>query len=649
MWLSALLLAGVLAAVASEAPAAPVTRVRVEGVVGATRQSWPAWRIPPGGSMTWSIAGRSTRVRVREVYPDTANQPEYRYDLLAGSDLVGRRQHTGYAFGPTSVFYRLPDRLSAATRVTVRNTGEAPVLISRVESVDLNVLRSLQEQDRFGLFGLVDGHRRAAELDADVTTLATQLPVAPDLYHGVAFEVCYANRPLDLLRPVWQRELDAACRHQLSALPIIVSWWVGTPLHVPDGLGGRFGDLTYQQITWSESDRDRPADPRLAELFGLTDPRYGLTTPNQWSNTPWLTMNSDRLNAHRKQSMHEVLPLLLQDASERNTPMNGLVMENEPRYWDTQIDASFRGPKRDWCWADFNPLTVRAAAADGVTLDPADGLDRQERLWLLANVTRYMQETCDWAHALSPASLPIYSHSLQFPGFPGDTLNHPMSEYAFTPGSLTGLEVMFGAVRDFESVREWGPWANVNREETDGLHIDWHLWDLRLTYIMGGALYNSYNWPLVGSHRVMAYYQRFARERPVSVASAPMKPQPDGSAICSLSLATRAANLMNLQVDPGHTGELFVSVRANDRLVAWTRTGAPDRDGWITARYGQAFEAPRPDTMPERVTQPDPVLRVQVTTVTGKPLAVRAGNAALDLRIERNLSLYTIHMARHSR
>ncbi len=649
MWLTVLLLTGVLAATPSGTPSVPATRVRIDGVVGATRQSWPAWRIPPGGSMSWTVKGRSDRIRVREVYPDQEVQPEYRYELWIGKELVGRRQHTGYAFGPTSVFYRIPARLSTSTKLTLRNTGPTPALIERVESVDLQVLRNLQETDRFGLFGLVDGLRRSAQLEDDVSTLATQLPVAPDLYRGMAFEVCYANRPLDLLQPVWQHELNSARQHGLAALPIIVSWWIGTPLNVPDGLGGRFGDLTYQQITWSESDRERPANPRLAELFGLTDPRYGLTTPNQWSNTPWLTMNSDRLNAHREKSLRNVLPVLLQDAAARSVRLDGLVMENEPRYWDTQIDASYHGPKREWCWADFNPMTVRAAAQDGVTLDPADGLDRKERLWLLANVATYMQQTCDWARALAPQTLPVYSHSLQFPGFPGDTLNHPMSEYAYTPGSRTGLEVMFGAVRDFEAVREWGPWANVNREETDGLPIDWHLWDLRLTYIMGGTLYNSYNWPIVGADRVMAYYKQFARERPIAVASMSLQPQSDGSAVCRLSLATRAANLLNLQLGSRHAGESFVSVWADNRLIAWTRADASDRDGWITARFGQAFEPPRPDAMPQRVTQPDPPLRIQVTTPAGRPLAIREGNASLDLRGERTLSLYTIHMARHSR
>ena len=71
---------------------------------------------------------------------------------------------------------------------------------------------------------------------------------------------------------------------------------------MPDGTGGHFGDVRYQQIGYSRF--DTYDDPGLkafmdAESPGIYSKHYGLTVPNMWSNTPWLTMNNDRLDAFK--------------------------------------------------------------------------------------------------------------------------------------------------------------------------------------------------------------------------------------------------------------------------------------------------------------------------------------------------------------
>ena len=47
----------------------------------------------------------------------------------------------------------------------------------------------------------------------------------------------------------------------------LVSWWAGTPLNVDDGLGGKFGDLKYQQVCYSPN-VEVPENPDLRKLLG---------------------------------------------------------------------------------------------------------------------------------------------------------------------------------------------------------------------------------------------------------------------------------------------------------------------------------------------------------------------------------------------
>jgi molybdopterin-binding protein len=214
-------------------------------------------------------------------------------------------------------------------------------------------------------------------------------------------------------------------------------------------------------------------------------------------------------------------------------------LENEPRYWDKQCDQQGRN-----LWADFNPGTVAAARQAGLELNPADGLAPAELAWLFRNVGRYNQETVNGvARALSrqmPAlNLPVYTHALEYPDFtfPGKPLNHTQSEWAYAKGARTGIEGVLNMPGDFNRVREWGRWANVNREE-GGWPTDLSLWDLRISYMMGADLYNSYNWH--SSSNRLAYVEEFLRELPVVRL-------PPARAECTATNQIRIATPMKLQ------------------------------------------------------------------------------------------------------
>ena len=162
----------------------------------------------------------------------------------------------------------------------------------------------------------------------------------------------------------------------------INSWWGGTPSG-PDGLGGMWQDVPYQQITW---------DPRNSDGRGT----WQLSSPNEWSNTPWLSMNNDHYNAVRVQRIKETVEFIqLRTAelalAEQNLPAIHLYTENEPYYWPINW-KQYEFEKNPNGVGDFSPWVIADAAADGIVLNPNDGLSEAEALWLYRNLHTYISE-----------------------------------------------------------------------------------------------------------------------------------------------------------------------------------------------------------------------------------------------------------------
>ncbi len=162
----------------------------------------------------------------------------------------------------------------------------------------------------------------------------------------------------------------------------INSWWSGTPIGM-DGLGGSWSDVPYQQITYDKNNYDGRGD-------------WQLTTPNIWGNTPWLSMNNDYYNQARAQRIQETVAYIQRRTAElalagQEIPPVHLYTENEPIYWpiswtEHDFDAYPEGV------GDFSAYVVADAAKDGITLDPTDGLSKEETQWLYRNLNTYISE-----------------------------------------------------------------------------------------------------------------------------------------------------------------------------------------------------------------------------------------------------------------
>lgn len=162
----------------------------------------------------------------------------------------------------------------------------------------------------------------------------------------------------------------------------INSWWGGTASGM-DGQGGMWQDVQYQQITY---------DGKNSDGRGI----WQLSSPNEWSNTPWLSMNNDYYNAVRVQRIKETVEYLQLRTAElalagQDLPAIHLYTENEPYYWPINWTQYSFENNPDGV-GDFSSWVIEDAAADGVTLDPSDGLSNEEAYWLYRNLHTYISE-----------------------------------------------------------------------------------------------------------------------------------------------------------------------------------------------------------------------------------------------------------------
>ncbi len=473
--------------------------------------------------------GKTCTVQIQEVYPPDSEGIRYTYQVYAGKKLVYLRDYAGTMFSRVSYFITLDDPASVkASSVSLRfvNRSRVPFRIASVRAYSDFDAYAKGFAVPFYLTPMSCGDR--PKLDEELGYLKQNIrPTQGDVKLAYGAEHYYMHRDEAAAKKEFEAYLRVSRKYDVPMEYHFVSWWSGTPMGIPDGQGGRFSDPKYQQVCWSET--DTYDDPGLRELLGdKWDIRYGWTVPNQWSSTPWLTMNSDVLNEAKHKAIarsHKALSEVMSQPG-ASKYLIGFSMENEPRYWDKYCPPAEYPVERKDLQADFNPFTVAAAAKDGVTLDPKDGLDLKERTWLHENVARYQQQFYDaHARALRKLDIPyinsgtdapwhdVYSHAFTGPAYPMDAVTkyHPILEWNRLHGCRAGLEDLKEPLTPYLDVtREWGRWSQVNYEENNGRGTDWHIRVLRACYAYGARFYAFYNWQSInGKGHWTKYVQDF--------------------------------------------------------------------------------------------------------------------------------------------
>ncbi len=416
----------------------------------------------------------------------------------------------------------------ATLRIRAGWRNAFPIVLSHVRSyerpTDPGANPVTEREYRMGLALLTSqGHGFSITAD-EVARIKGLIPTDP--YIAPSAAVLYNLAKKDVAEHARAIGVVADLAHA-ARLPIRIApqmHWAGIPSGVPDGAGGTFTDVPYQQITWDEA--DQIDDPGLKPLLGERyDVRYGLSVPNRWSNTPWLTFNHPRLNQYRRACLRQYVAawLTVRERLARwgipHLLPGELSTGEETVYWAKGVDDSAYteangGKPRTALLADFNPFVVAAAMADRINLDPRDGLDRNERWWLHQNLSRWQQTIVDWMlEALPPDPIRIYGDRI---GMADDLIRRNVytEPYAMPVFPMRGVNPLrpgleVGYVREGRSGGEyWSgatmlPWLIKERErgrialpnlECTGADDGQLVACLQAAYSHGARFATLYNW-----------------------------------------------------------------------------------------------------------------------------------------------------------
>ena len=165
----------------------------------------------------------------------------------------------------------------------------------------------------------------------------------------------------------------------LQLMPSL-SW--SAPYEVADGKGGFFTDVKYGQV-----------------LYNSLTGEWVDSTPNSYGNTQWCSWGEPTLLAAQQARIVSLWRRVTGYLA--NSMASGAYTHDV----NTLLEHSvvYKGPIPQSKWytmgdidgGDFNPAVIAAAKADGVTLDPTDGLSYEEKKWMNEYQAKYVQALAD--------------------------------------------------------------------------------------------------------------------------------------------------------------------------------------------------------------------------------------------------------------
>jgi hypothetical protein len=528
---------------------------RVQGTVNAGQLTEPytARSVASGGRFQVRLDVARTRpltLQFKEVRPDDAWGAAFGFRVFVDGTLLYVRDPatTDPGGGPYSSFFldtADPSIIGDGKAVvTVEGLTAEPAYISEIWAyADLPGMvrdQGMRVPDRM-VFVLGQDHRGEAFFRQRLDYVTSAIHERPEVGRGMAVLDYFPVRTPAQMSANYQLWLQLSREYGLPFGIESTSDWEGTPSRIPDGKGGTFGDIEYHQILWSPQDRTGPdkdvfRGQRLDELLGEDyDPRYGLSVPNIWGSTPWLTWRHPDLNAYFEKKANESLELIrplywdLQRSGEADRLLS-FSTTLESTYWSKRdgkgvADQAYTeyndGVERRDLYADYNPYTVAAARAEGVELDPTDGLSEAEKRWMYRNQSYPQQLFADIFYAGLPRPRIEVGPGVRFPT---DSLRHNVHSEVYSrmqepywddvhPSTAQGVvrhgrpgaeyieldDYTKGGFYHLQKLREFGRIANPNLENSvSGYGPDKTLL-LRQTYVNGSRYTAIYNWQGEGS------------------------------------------------------------------------------------------------------------------------------------------------------
>lgn len=304
---------------------------------------------------------------------------------INGVEVFGRT-YAPIADGPNHAFFDVPaDVVGDSGKLTIRlvNRSDNEVRFRQVWAIS-NPEVVAQEQ---GISQKMDVvlmlNEQPNNLNYEYLKKLVESYRCNDMYNvGLCWEIQYLQWGKATTEQWLNNVINASIQTGAPLYLGINSWWGGTPSAM-DGQGGWWQDAQYQQITYDKNNSDGRG-------------HWQQSAPNEWSDTPWLSMNNDYYNGVRVQRIRETVEFLQKRTAEialagKNIPAIHLYTENEPYYWPINWSKHefFDNPNGV---GDFSKWVIQDAAADGITLDPSDGLSEEEAFWLYRNLNTYISE-----------------------------------------------------------------------------------------------------------------------------------------------------------------------------------------------------------------------------------------------------------------
>ena len=340
-----------------------------------------------GSEMSFSIDGvtpnKPTMIEIEEIH--LRRDDAIAYTVYVNDTEVYGRTYAPIADGPNHVFFDIPADLVKKDSLKIRivNKTDSLVRIRRVWAIsDPAVLAKDQGLEK-KMDVVLMLNELPNNLNYDYLKQLVNSYKCSDMYNvGLCWEINYLQWGKIRTEAWLDNVINASIQTGAPLYLGINSWWAGTPSGM-DGQGGAWQDAQYQQITY---------DPNNADGRG----NWQLSSPNEFSDTPWLSMNNDYYNETRKQRIKETVSYLQQRTAElalagQSLPPIHLYTENEPYYWPinwTQYDFE----KNPNGVGDFSQWVIEDAAKDGITLDPTDGLSKEEAFWMYRNLHTYISD-----------------------------------------------------------------------------------------------------------------------------------------------------------------------------------------------------------------------------------------------------------------
>ncbi len=338
---------------------------------------------------------------ITEIHRENCETLAYR--VYVNGELVYFRTYQQIASAPNR-YYIFLDRakLGDLSKVSVKIESESKTVFSIASVVAYTDLFGSVKREGLDTDLTLYLHS-AASLDKAKGHIEDFAGYEYDLYKlGLLFKLDYMNVPTDTAVGKLAEYLALAAKHEM-ALQIMPTIYWGSP-YVPDGQGGVFTDAKYQQVAYNS-----------------LDGKYYGTNPNVYGSTTWVTSGSDLLNgacATRLQAVFSTFNGILSQYRNQGSytlPLS-IVMEHGVCYKAMGTSGVIAANALDG--GDFNPFVVAKAKADGVNLDPTDGLSQEEKLWLIKNHANYNQSLANAYHAaLGSESILVSGDSVVYPTF----------------------------------------------------------------------------------------------------------------------------------------------------------------------------------------------------------------------------------------